>query len=99
MVATQLDLAYVVGVTTCYMSNPGTKHWETVKHILRQLRGIMNMNPTYGIDYIDIPEGYTISDDARNQKATFSYCMDYTNIPNGYTRSNDARNLDNRKST
>ena len=35
MVATQSDLAYVVGVTNCDMSNFGKKHWEAMKHIFR----------------------------------------------------------------
>ena len=39
MVATRLDIAYAVGVVSRYMSNPGKKHWEAVKLILRYLSG------------------------------------------------------------
>ena len=39
MVCTKPDIAYVVGVVSRYMSRPEKQHWETVKWILRYLRG------------------------------------------------------------
>ena len=39
MVATWSDLAYVIGASRWYMSNPRKKHWEAVKHIFRYLQG------------------------------------------------------------
>jgi hypothetical protein len=39
MVCTRPDIAHVVGVVSRYMNNPGKEHWETVKWILRYLRG------------------------------------------------------------
>jgi hypothetical protein len=39
MVCTRPAIAHVVGVVRRYMNNPGTKHWEAVKWILRYLRG------------------------------------------------------------
>ncbi|MCO5571219.1 hypothetical protein L7F22_024955 [Adiantum nelumboides] len=35
MVATKSDIAFAVGVVSCYMANPGKKHWDAVKHLLR----------------------------------------------------------------
>ena len=40
MVCTKLDIAYVVGVVSRCMSNPGKQHQEVVKWILRYLWGI-----------------------------------------------------------
>ena len=37
IVATRPDLAYAIGVVTRYISNPGKKHWEVFKNILRYL--------------------------------------------------------------
>ncbi|MCO5556931.1 hypothetical protein L7F22_010486 [Adiantum nelumboides] len=39
MVATRPDIAYAVGVVSRFMSNPGKKHWEAVKGVLRYLNG------------------------------------------------------------
>jgi hypothetical protein len=39
MVFTRPDIAYEVGVVSRYMNNPGKEHWETIKWILRHLRG------------------------------------------------------------
>ncbi|GJV96651.1 hypothetical protein Tco_1548228 [Tanacetum coccineum] len=38
MVCTRPDLAHAVGVVSRFLSNPGKKHWETVKWIFRYLR-------------------------------------------------------------
>ena len=62
MVATRPDLAYVVGVVSRYMSNPGRKHWEAVKHILRYLRGTTDARLTFGSKNSTEVEGYTDSD-------------------------------------
>ena len=43
MAAIRPDLAYVVGATCQYMSNPEKKHWEAIKHIFRYLRGTENL--------------------------------------------------------
>ncbi|MCO5595683.1 hypothetical protein L7F22_049728 [Adiantum nelumboides] len=40
MVATRPDIAYAVGVVSRFMSNPGKKHWEAVKGVLRYLNVI-----------------------------------------------------------
>ena len=39
MVCTRLDIAHAVGVVSRFMSRHGKQHWETVKWILRYLKG------------------------------------------------------------
>ena len=39
MVCTKPDIAHAVGVVSWFLSNPGKKHWTTVKWILRYLIG------------------------------------------------------------
>ena len=38
-VATRPDIAFAVGAVSRFMSNPGKKHWDAVKLILRYLSG------------------------------------------------------------
>ncbi|XP_065626291.1 secreted RxLR effector protein 161-like [Quercus suber] len=38
MICTRLDISYSVGMVSRYQSNPGLKHWQAVKHILKYLR-------------------------------------------------------------
>jgi len=33
-IATQPDIAYVVGVLCCFIKNPGIEHWNTAKRVL-----------------------------------------------------------------
>jgi len=42
IVCTMPDLLYVVSVVSRYMHNPGRDHWETVKWILRHVKGSIN---------------------------------------------------------
>ena len=80
MVATRPDLAYAVGVVSRYMSNPGKKHWEAVKHILRYLKGTLDAQLTFGSTTSTDVEGYTDSDyagNADNRKSTSGYIFTY----------------------
>lgn len=43
MVCTRPDIAHAVKVVSKYMSNPGKQHWETMKWILRYLRGTASL--------------------------------------------------------
>ena len=61
MVATRPDIAYAVGVVSRYMSNPGKKHWEAVKSILRYLSGTADRQLCYGRGELSI-QGYVDSD-------------------------------------
>ena len=38
MLYTRLDIYYSVGMVSRYQSNPGPKHWQAIKHILKYLR-------------------------------------------------------------
>ena len=38
MLCTRPDICYLVGMVSRYQSNPGLKHWQAVKHILKNLR-------------------------------------------------------------
>ena len=42
MVCTKPRISHVVGVVTRYMENPRKQHWETVKWVLRYLKGRRN---------------------------------------------------------
>ena len=80
MVATRPDLAYVVGVVSRYMSNPGRKHWEAIKHILRYLRGTKDARLTFKSINSTKVQGYTHSDyvgNTENRKSTSGYVFTY----------------------
>ena len=80
MVATRPDLAYVVGVVSWYMSTPGRKHWEAVKHIFRCLRGTKDAQLTFGSAKLTEVEGYIDSDyvgNTDNLKSTPGYLFTY----------------------
>ncbi|RVW84651.1 Retrovirus-related Pol polyprotein from transposon TNT 1-94 [Vitis vinifera] len=59
MVCTRPDIAYVVGVVSRFLSNPGRLHWEAVKWIMRYLRDTSKLKLTLGsgkpvlVGYID----------------------------------------------
>ncbi|MCO5574559.1 hypothetical protein L7F22_028347 [Adiantum nelumboides] len=55
------SLMYAVGVVSMYMTNPGKKHWEAVKHVLRYLKGSANKCLCFGNSDTSIV-GYTGSD-------------------------------------
>ena len=61
MVATRPDIAYAVGVVSRYISNPGKKHWDAVKSILRYLSGTVDWQLCYGRGELSIV-GYVDSD-------------------------------------
>ena len=42
MICTHPDICYTVRLVSQYQSNPGQKHWMTVKMILRYLKGTSN---------------------------------------------------------
>ena len=48
MVATRPDIAFAVGVVSRYMANPGKKHWEAVKGIMRYLKGTQGVCICFG---------------------------------------------------
>ena len=38
ILCTRPDINYLVGMVSRYLSNPGPKHWQVVKHILKYLQ-------------------------------------------------------------
>ncbi|KAE8673431.1 hypothetical protein F3Y22_tig00111783pilonHSYRG00232 [Hibiscus syriacus] len=48
MKCTRPDIAQGVGVVSRYMANPGKEHWNTVKRILRYIKGTSNVALYYG---------------------------------------------------
>ena len=49
MVYTRHDISHVMGVVSRYMANPGVAHWETVKWLLRYLKGTSSMTVCFKI--------------------------------------------------
>ena len=61
MLCTRLDICYSVGMVSRYQSNPGPKHWQAVKYILKYLRRTKDYMLVYRSEDL-IPIGYTNSD-------------------------------------
>ncbi|MCO5556827.1 hypothetical protein L7F22_010380 [Adiantum nelumboides] len=75
MVATRLDIAFAMGVVSRFMSNPGKKHWEAVKGVLRYLNGTKDMCICFGKGDLSVV-GYTDADyagDLDKQRSTSGY--------------------------
>ncbi|MCO5575875.1 hypothetical protein L7F22_029680 [Adiantum nelumboides] len=75
MTATRPDIAFAVGVVSKYMSNPGKKHCEAVKGIMRYLKHTKSMRICYGSQDLSV-RGYTDSDNAGDldkRRSTSSY--------------------------
>jgi hypothetical protein len=75
MVFTRPDIAHAVGVVRRYMNNPGKKHWEAVKLILRYLRGTATHALCFGGSSTFL-QGYVDSDmggDKDNRRRTTGY--------------------------
>ncbi|GKF73688.1 hypothetical protein Tco_0220020, partial [Tanacetum coccineum] len=68
MVCTRPDIAYAVSVVSRYLANPGKKHWEAVKWILKYLRGTANVGLVYGTNrgnHVDVT-GFVDSEYAKD---------------------------------
>ena len=60
MLCTRPDICYSVGMISRYQSNPGLKHWQAVKHILKYLRRTRDYMLVHHCEDL-IPIGYTYS--------------------------------------
>ena len=60
MLCTRPDICYLVDMVSQYQSNPGLKHWQAIKHILKYLRRTRNYILVYRCKDL-IPIGYTNS--------------------------------------
>ncbi|XP_038895984.1 secreted RxLR effector protein 161-like [Benincasa hispida] len=47
MVSTRLDIAYATSLVSRYMANPGKRHWEATKWIMRYLKGTTSAKLMY----------------------------------------------------
>ena len=61
MLCTKPDTCYLVGMVNRYQSNPGPKHWQAVKHILKYLWRTRDYMLVYHCEDL-IPIGHTDSD-------------------------------------
>ncbi|CAM8880287.1 unnamed protein product [Rhodiola kirilowii] len=79
MICTRPDLAFSISVLSRYMSDPGIKHWEAMKYLLRYLLGTKglglvyrNHEPMAGIvGYVD--SDYASNRDNRKSTTTFYF--------------------------
>jgi hypothetical protein len=46
-VCTRPDIAFIIGLLGKFQTNPGLKHWEAIKKVLRYLEGTKNIMLTY----------------------------------------------------
>ena len=60
MPCTRPNIYYSVGIVSQYQSNPGPKHWEAIKHVLKYLRRTKDYMLVYRCEDL-IPIGYTDS--------------------------------------
>ncbi|MCO5588854.1 hypothetical protein L7F22_042814 [Adiantum nelumboides] len=74
------NIIYAVGVISRYMSNPGKKHWELVKGIMRYLNGTRNVCICFGSKGAFV-EGYTNANyagDMDKRRSTSGYVFMFT---------------------
>jgi ATP-binding cassette subfamily B (MDR/TAP) protein 1 len=92
MKCTRPDISHAVGVVSRYIANQGTKHWETMKWVLRYLISKSVCSITY-IGCSDLVCGYDDSDFSSNldkMRSTPNYvftlawvtCMQWDNLVN-----------------
>ncbi|KAE8705939.1 putative ribonuclease H protein [Hibiscus syriacus] len=75
MICTRPDIAQAMGVVSRYMANSGKEHWNTVKRILRYIKGTSNVVLCYGGSNLLI-NGHVDSDyawDLDKSKSTTGY--------------------------
>jgi hypothetical protein len=79
---TRPDIAFPVSVLTRFMSNPGRKHWEAAKRVLRYLKGTANAKLTYrrrsNQSGLCVIEGYCDADwaaDIDTRRSTTGYTI------------------------
>ena len=80
MVCTRPNIAYTVGVVSCFLSNLGRIHWEAVKWIMRYLRCTSKLKLTFGSGK-PVLVGYTdsyMAGDVDNRRSTSGYLMTFS---------------------
>lgn len=79
---TRPDITFTVNKLCKYMSNPGEVHWQALKHLLRYLKGTINLGLHIQFDAQVIPglHGYTdasYADCPDTSKSTIGYAFFY----------------------
>ena len=79
MVCTRPDIAHAVSTVSRFMSNPGRPHWETVKWILRYLRGSTNLKLCFGGGEAKLVafSDSDMAEDVDRRKSTSDYLVTY----------------------
>ena len=80
MVCTRPDIAYVIGVVSRFLSNPGRLHWEAIKWIMKYLRGTSKLKLTFGSEKL-VLVSYTDLDmagDVNNKRSISGYLMTFS---------------------
>jgi len=75
MICTRPDITQAVGVVSRFMADPGKKHWNAVKRIIRYFKGTSNVALCFGGSEL-IVNGYVDSDfagDLDKRKSTTGY--------------------------
>ena len=75
MICTRPDIAQAVGAVSRYMANPDREHWNTIKRILRYIKGTSDVALCYGGSEFTV-RGYVDSDfagDLEKRKSTTGY--------------------------
>ena len=52
-ICTRPDISYAVGCLARYSGDPGLMHWIAVKHVMRYLKGTIDLKLTYSLSNID----------------------------------------------
>lgn len=60
--ATRPDIDHATQVLSQFMQNPGDKHCQVVKHLLRYLKATKTMGITYHCDVTFLPDSYCNAD-------------------------------------
>jgi len=75
IICTRPDIAQAVGAASQYMANPGREHWNTIKRILRYIKGTSDAALCYGGSKFTV-RGYVDSDfagDLEKRKSITGY--------------------------
>jgi len=87
MVCTRPDISHAVSMVSRYMHNPGKKHWEAAKWILRYIKGTVNLGLKFERNRKNVERflvGYTDSDfagDLDNRRSTTGYVFTMASGP------------------
>ena len=94
MLCTRLDVAFVMGLVSRFLSNPGLPLWYAVKRILQYINGTLKLQLCYQGDDLKL-YGYSDTDwacDLDKRKSTTGYVYTLGNVRSlGVTRNRPQR--------